>query len=158
MPRACVARTGARRVIRTLLALAVLAPAAAMAQNGDATPEALDLSVPQAPMRYLGDPSYQADPPGTFYGDRSGRTLPKKDAATEQAIDDKLQMHGAVTVGVGYSKAYGNSHWSAVDLNLGKNYNTDEGKTRRFDVNIHLSKSEGGGPFGYGPGPWYGGW
>ncbi len=143
-------------MIRSSLLLALLlAPAAAMAQSAAPTPESLDLSVPQAPLRYLGDPSYQRDAPGTYYGDHSGRGLPSKQG-TPEVVDDKLQVHGAISTGIGYSKAYGNSHWNAVDLNLGKNYTTDEGKTRRVDVNIHVSKSDGG-PFGYGPGPW-GGW
>jgi hypothetical protein len=143
-------------VIRSPLLLALLlAPVVALAN--DPTPESLDLSVPQAPMRYLGDPSYQRDAPGTYYGDHSGRGLPRKaDPDAPTVVDDTLQVHGAVSTGIGYSKAYGNSHWSAVDLNLGKNYTNDDGKTRRMDVNIHLSKGEGGGPFGY-YGPW-GGW
>ncbi|WP_449465706.1 hypothetical protein [Stenotrophomonas humi] len=144
-------------MIRTSLILALmLAPVAAMAQ---AAPGALDLSVPQAPVSYLGDPSYQSDAPGTFYGDRSGRRLPPKDSPSgDVVVDDKLQIHGAVSTGIGYSKAYGNSHWNAVDLNLGKNYTTDEGNTRRVDVNIHVSKSDGMTPYGFGPGPgpWYG--
>jgi hypothetical protein len=148
-------------MIRTsLIPALLLAPAMALAQSP--SPGALDLSVPQEPLRYLGDPSYQSDAPGTYYGDHSGRGLPKKDAAgTDVVVDDKLQVHGAVSTGIGYSKAFGNSHWSAVDLNLGKNYTNDEGKTRRFDLNIHLSEGEGVGPGygygrGYGPGPWYG--
>lgn len=147
-------------MIRTsLIAVLLLAPALAMAQDDAAsTAGGLDLSVPQAPLRYLGD-TYKGDAPGTYYGDHSGRGLAKKDNSPgAEVMDDKLQVHGAVSAGIGYSKAYGNSHWSAVDLNLGKNYTNDDGKTRRMDVNIHLSKGEGGGPFGYyGPGPW-GGW
>lgn len=140
----------------SLIAAGLLAPALALAQ----TPAALDLSVPQEPLRYLGDPSYQSDAPGTYYGDHSGRGLPRKNAAGTEVVDDKLQVNGTVSTGIGYSKAFGNSHWSAVDLNLGKNYSNDEGKTRRFDLNIHLSQGEGAGPYGYGPGygpgPWYG--
>ncbi len=141
----------------------MLAPAAAMAQS-TVTPgalDALDLKVPQEPVRYLGDPSYQGDAPGTYYGDHSGRRLPAKESPSGPVVvDDKLQVRGAVSTGIGYSKAYGNSHWSSVDLNLGKNYTTDEGNTRRVDVNIHVSKGDGFGPYGYGPGPgpWYGGW
>lgn len=136
-----------------LMLTCLLAPVVASAQS--AAPGALDLSVPQAPMRYLGDPAYQSDAPGTYYGDHSGRGLDKNKPAAE-VVDDKLQVHGTVSAGIGYSKAYGNSNWQAVDLNLGKNYNTDEGNTRRFDMNIHLSKGDGVGPYGYGPGPWRG--
>ena len=139
----------------SLILTCLLVPATAMAQNSATTPGALDLSVPQAPLRYLNDPSYQADAPGTYYGDHSG-PLPRRDAGTATVTDDKLQVHGTLSTGIGYSKAFGNSHWSAADINLGKNYTTDEGKTRRVDVNIHVSQGKGVGPFGYGPGPWYG--
>ena len=143
---------------RTLLILAcLLVPATALAQRNGVAPGALDLSVPQAPLRYLDDPSYQDDAPGTFYGDHDGprpRTAATADAPV--AIDDKLQVHGAVSTGIGHSKAFGNSHWSSADINLGKNYNSDEGKTRRLDLNIHVSQGKGIGPYGDGPGPWYG--
>lgn len=143
---------------RFLMMLAcLLAPALAMAQPVGTAPGSLDLSVPQAPLRYLNDTSYQADAPGTYYGDHSG-PLPRKDATAATVVDDKLQVHGTLSTGIGYSKAFGNSHWSSADINLGKNYNTDEGKTRRVDLNIHVSQGKGAGPFGYGPGPWYGGW
>ncbi len=141
---------------RFLMMLAcLLAPALAAAQPAGTAPGALDLNVPQAPLRYLNDPSYRADAPGTYYGDHSG-PLPRADATTATVVDDKLQVHGALSTGIGYSKAYGNSHWSSADINIGKNYNTDEGKTRRVDLNIHVSQGKGAGPFGYGPGPWYG--
>lgn len=150
-------------MIRTsLIAVLLLAPAVAMAQDDAASAAGgLDLSVPQAPVRYLGD-TYKGDAPGTYYGDHSGRGLAKKDSSPgAEVMDDKLQVHGTVSAGIGYSKAYGNSNWQAVDLNLGKNYNTDEGESRRVNLNIHMSKSEGPGPYGYGPGfgpgPW-GGW
>jgi len=142
---------------RFLMILAcLLAPTLAVAQPAGSAPGSLDLSVPQAPMRYLNDPSYQADAPGTYYGDHSG-PAPRRDTSAE-VVDDKLQVHGTLSTGIGYSKAFGNSHWSSADINLGKNYNTDEGKTRRVDLNIHVSQGKGAGPFGYGPGPWYGGW
>lgn len=139
----------------SLIVALLLVPAAALAQNGAVTPGALDLSIPQAPMRYLDDPAYPSDAPGTFYGDHSGRGL-RKDNGNSPVVDEKLQVHGAVSAGIGYSRAYGNSNWQTVDLNLGKNITNDEGKTRRVDLNIHMSKGEGVGPYGYGPGPWYG--
>ena len=141
----------------SLILTCLLVPATAMAQNSATTPGALDLSVPQAPLRYLGDaPAYRNDPPGTYYGDHSG-PQPRRQAAAATS-DDTLQVHGAISTGIGYSRALGNSHWTAADINLGKNYTTDEGKTRRVDVNIHVSQGKGAGPFGYGPGPgpWYG--
>ncbi|WP_303748605.1 hypothetical protein [Stenotrophomonas pigmentata] len=145
-------------MIRTsLITVLLLAPAVAMAHDDAASAAGgLDLSVPQAPVRYLGD-TYKGDAPGTYYGDHSGRGLAKKDSSPgAEVMDDKLQVHGTVSAGIGYSKAYGNSNWQAVDLNLGKNYNTDEGESRRVNLNIHMSKSDGPGPYGYGPGPGFG--
>lgn len=148
--------------IRLILAC-LLAPAAAMAQTDAPTPASLDLSVPQEPIRYLSDPSYQADAPGAYYGDRSGRSVSREKAeAQARMTDDKLQVHGSVSTGIGYSKQFGNSHWSSASLNLGKNYTNDDGQTRRFDVNINVSKGEGAGYFGpgyghgFGPMPGYG--
>jgi len=137
-----------------ILLACLLAPFAAAAQN--ATPGALDLSVPRAPLRYMSDPSYQSDAPGTYYGDHSG-PRPRQDVDTDNdSDDDGLQVHGAISTGIGYSKAFGNSHWTSADINLGKDYTTDEGNTRRLDLNIHVSQGKGAGPFGYGPGPWHG--
>ncbi len=141
----------------SLILTCLLVPATAMAQNSATTPGALDLSVPQAPLRYLGDaPAYRNDPPGTYYGDHSG-PQPRRQAAAATS-DDTLQVHGAISTGIGYSRALGNSHWTAADINLGKTYTTDEGNSRRVDLNIHVSQGKGAGPFGYGPGPgpWYG--
>lgn len=135
----------------------LLVPAAASASDGGATPGALDLSVPQAPMRYLDDPAYRNEAPGTFHGDHSGRRL-SGGSDSRPATGDRLQVQGMVSAGIGHSSAYGNHNWQAVDLNLGKNYTTDDGRTRRVDLNIHLSKDDGIGPYGPGPGPWYGGW
>ena len=144
-----------------LILACLLVPAAALAQSGGTAPGALDLSVPQAPMRYLGDPGYPSDAPGAFYGDHSGRGLDKGNAQA-QVVDDKLQVHGSITTGIGYSRQLGNSHWTGASLNLGKNYTNDEGKTRRVDVNINVMKSEGPGYFGYGHGGYgpmpYSGW
>ncbi|HEX7992187.1 MAG TPA: hypothetical protein VF513_18700, partial [Stenotrophomonas sp.] len=69
-------------MIRTsLIAVLLLAPAVAMAQDDAASAAGgLDLSVPQAPVRYLGD-TYKGDAPGTYYGDHSGRGLAKKDSS-----------------------------------------------------------------------------
>lgn len=141
---------------RSLLLACLLLPGMALAD--DATPaalDALDLSVPQAPLRYMNDPSYRNDAPGTYYGDRSGRRLPRaSDESDAPTNDGSLRVHGAISTGIGYSRAYGNSHWSSADINLGKDYTSDEGKTRRMDLNIHISQGKGAGP--YGPGPWYG--
>lgn len=165
-------------MIRSLsLLLCLLAPGVVLAQSaaGATGPQSADLNlaVPQAPMQYLGDGSLRGDPPGTFYGDKSGRKLSDPGAGNGIAnvTDDKLRVNGSVTTGIGYSKEGGNSHYNAAELNLNKNYTTDEGKTHNMNLNIRVSEGKGPGfygpyggygGYGYGPGPGYwdspGGW
>ena len=62
------------RPLTLLLCLALPGTVLAQSAAGATAPQAtgLDLSLPQAPMRYLNDASLKQDPPGTFYGDKSG--------------------------------------------------------------------------------------
>jgi len=165
-------------MIRSLsLLLCLLAPGVALAQSaaGATGPQSatdLNLALPQAPMQYLGDASLRGDPPGTFYGDKSGRRLSDRGAANgiAEVTDDKLRVNGSLTTGIGYSKEGGNSHYNAAEINLNKNYTTDEGKTHNMNLNIRVSEGKGPGfygpygGYGYGPGPGYwdypprGGW
>ena len=165
-------------MIRSLsLLLCLLAPGVALAQSaaGATGPQSAtdrNLALPQAPMQYLGDASLRGDPPGTFYGDKSGRRLSDRGAANgiAEVTDDKLRVNGSLTTGIGYSKEGGNSHYNAAEINLNKNYTTDEGKTHNMNLNIRVSEGKGPGfygpygGYGYGPGPGYwdypprGGW
>jgi len=150
---------------RTLLLVAtLLASGAALAQTDSTAPDPknLDLSVPQGPIQYRSDPVYASDPPGTYYGDKSGPapTARYPDGRVASVVDDKLQVHGAVAVGVGSSSHGGNSNWQAATVNLSKNYTTDEGNTGSVGLNITVGQGEGPlfgpGPYGrgyFGPGP-----
>jgi len=148
---------------RTLFLIAgLLASSAAVAQSEDSSAaRSLDLSVPSAPIQYRStDPAYANDPPGTFYGDKTGAVGRAPDGRIAEVVDDKVQVHGAVAAGVGYSSQGGNSNWQAATINLTKNYTTDEGKTNTFGLNISVGQGEGpgfgGGYYGrgyYGPGP-----
>src|SRR5690606_33765334 len=116
------------------LAASLLASGAALAQADVTAPDPrnLDLSVPQqGPIQYRSDPVYANDPPGTYYGDKSGPAPVARypDGRVADVVDDKLQVHGAVSAGVGYSSHGGNSNWQAATINLSKNYTNDEGKT-----------------------------
>ena len=158
-------------MIRSLsLLLCLLAPGVALAQSaagatGPQSATGLNLAVPEAPMQYLGDGSLRGDPPGTFYGDKSGRRLSDRGAANGIAdvTDDKLRVNGSITTGIGYAKNFGNTHYNAAELNLNKNYTTDDGKTHNVNVNIRVSEGKGPGfgpyggygGYGYGPGPGY---
>jgi hypothetical protein len=157
-------------MIRPLsLLLCLLAPGVALAQSaaGATGPQSatdLDLSVPQKPMQYLNDPTLRGDPPGTFYGDKSGRRALPRDGAGNgiaEVADDKLRVNGSITTGIGYTKGFGNTHYNAAELNLNKNYTNDDGKTRNMNLNIQISEGKGpgfygpyGGGYGYGRGYW----
>ncbi|QNR97109.1 hypothetical protein ICJ04_16765 [Stenotrophomonas sp. 169] len=158
-------------MIRPLILLCLAcAPSLVMAQSaagatGPQSATGLNLAVPSEPLRYLNDPSFQQDAPGTYYGDKSGPLPRGEDGRVAEVTDDKLRVSGSVSTGIGYSEGYGNSHYNAASLNLSKNYTTDEGKTRGVNVNIHVSEGKGpgfygpwgggyGGDFGPGPGYW----
>ena len=147
------------RPLTLLLCLALPGTVLAQSAAGATAPQAagLDLSLPQAPMRYLNDPALQQDPPGTYYGDKGGPRV-HDDARIADVTDDKVKVSGSFTTGIGYSKNGGNSHYNAATLNLSKNYTTDEGKTHGVNLNIHVSEGKGPGFFGpyggyYGRGP-----
>lgn len=149
------------RPLTLLLCLALPGTVLAQSAAGATAPQAagLDLTLPQAPLRYLNDPALQQDPPGTYYGDKSGPRV-HDDAKIADVTDDKVKVSGSLTTGIGYSKNGGNSHYNAATLNLSKNYTTDEGKTHGVNVNIHVSEGKGPGFFGpyggyYGRGPGY---
>ncbi|WNH53762.1 hypothetical protein [Stenotrophomonas oahuensis] len=148
-------------MIRPLsLLLCLLAPGVALAQSaaGATGPQSatdLNLAVPQEPLQYLNDPTLRGDPPGTFYGDKSGRRVARGPAGNgiAEVTDDKLRVNGSFTTGIGYSENFGNTHFNAAELNLNKNYTNDEGKTRNMNLNIRVSEGKGPGfygPYGYG--------
>lgn len=154
-------------MIRPLILLCMAAlPGTALAQSavgavGPQSATGLNLEVPREPLRYLNDPSLQQDPPGTYYGDRSG-PRPRADGRVAEVTDDKVKVSGSFTTGIGYSEGHGNSHFNAASLNLSKNYTNEEGRTRGVNVNIHVSEGKGpgfmgpwGGYGGYAPGPGY---
>lgn len=130
-----------------LLLLCLLPTAGAMAQE---TSTPLDLSLPQGSV--AGTTPFAADPPGTYYGDRSGRPagLPDEDAKAEDPGDD-AEIHGSVSTGIGYSSRGGNSHWSAADINISKSYG--ENKDKKVNVSIGVSQYDGPGFHGAGSYP-----
>lgn len=129
---------------------------AALAQSA----ESLDLKLPASSL-------YGQDPPGTYYGDTSGRpakavtgetTIARNACGTPLEEDDgKTAVHGSVATGIGHTSGRGTSHWNAATVNLCKAYTTDEGKTGAFNLNIGVSQYDGPGlgpGYYYGPGPY----
>ncbi|MFT4248250.1 MAG: hypothetical protein QM581_09465 [Pseudomonas sp.] len=150
-----------------LLLGALFACTSAMAQetgttDTDTSASALDLSVPKEPIQYRGDTGYSKDPPGTFYGDKSGKsasaTVREQQRIAARAEQCKGELHGSVTTGFGYSSRGGSSNWQGANLNSCKTYYDDDGNAREVGISISVGRSEGPGyfgrgPYGYGPGP-----
>lgn len=143
---------------------ALLACASAPAQDSGTTGNsatALDLTVPKEPIQYRGDADYAKDPPGTFYGDKSGKTaastVRQQQLIAARAEQCQGQLHGSVTAGVGYSNRGGNSNWQGANLNSCKTYYDDDGNPHEVGISISVGRGEGPGYFGrpyrYGPGP-----
>ena len=135
--------------------------AASLAQAAD---QPLDLRVPEQPASYAAEPSPPRDPPGTYYGDTSGK--PASSGLTEEADDGKAKVWGRFTTGIGHSKGYGTSHFNAAEINVSKSFGDGE---RKNTLNLQINVEQGDGPafggpaFGgrypypyYGPGTRYG--
>lgn len=138
--------------------LVVAAALVAARAHAQAPVEVLDLSLPAAqpataassPERAFDAPA-AFDPPGKYYGDTSGRTTRSGSLGDQQPGDDgEPQVWGSVSTGIGYSKGYGNSHWSAADINVSKAFG--EGGRNRVDLHINVEQSEGPGFGRYHPG------
>lgn len=140
-----------------LLAASPLASAQAAAQpmSAQAASDAaqLDLTLPKDAALATTQTAYQADPPGTFYGDTTGRkrTRVVNRVACPQPVnpDNDSGLSGALTTGIGYSEGYGSSHYNAADLNYCKTFVSDEGKPRTMNFNLHVEQADG--PFLRGP-------
>lgn len=117
--------------------------------------EKLDLTLPRETAPYT------VDPPGTYYGDKSGRPAASTAASNPGEQDPCVVVHddrdgdgvtGSFTTGIGYSKGYGRSTFNAATVNLCKSYTDDDGDTRMFNLNINVGQSDG--PGFYGPYPY----
>lgn len=133
--------------MKALLTLGLLfAAVPAFAQDANA----LDLKLPQGRL-------YTQDPPGTWYGDTSGRPALSLDTPVARNAcgtpldqdDGKAKVSGTLTTGIGYTEGRGNSHWNAASVNLCKSYTTDEGNTGAFNLNIGIGQYDGPGFGGY---------
>lgn len=145
---------------------ALLACTSAMAQetgstdSTDISASALDLSVPKEPIQYRDDTGYSKDPPGTFYGDKSGKsasaTVREQQRIAARAEQCQGELHGSVTAGVGYSSRGGNGNWQGANLHSCKTFYDDDGNAREVGISISVGRGDGPGYFGrgpYGPGP-----
>ncbi|MDI9237985.1 hypothetical protein QLQ15_03580 [Lysobacter sp. LF1] len=128
------------------LVLGLIVSGAALAQDSAA---ALDLVLPQAPLRYGGDETYRNDPPGTYYGD------------TSSAPDGEWQVHGTVSAGLGWSSHGGNSNWQAAEVNMARTSVDEDGDTSHINLNLRVGQGEGPmlgrgyfAPGPYGPPVW----
>lgn len=134
-----------------LLCLGLFAASHALAQ---ASAEQLDLRVPEQPNPYTVESDPPRDPPGTYYGDTSGR--PTSSGHDEAEVDDgKARVWGSFTTGIGHSKGYGTSHFNAAEINVSKSFGDGE-RNNSINLQINVEQGDGpafGGPYAY---PYYG--
>ncbi|MDQ8051316.1 hypothetical protein [Luteibacter sp.] len=130
----------------------------AMAQDNAS---ALDLSVPATPIEFTNTADYSKLPPGASPSDPPWRPFANQRIDPDAGTSSDWQVHGALGVGVGWSKNGGNSNWQTADINMNKTYATDDGGTGHVGVNISIGQYDGpfygpgygGGYYGPGPGP-----
>ena len=139
------------------LCLGLFAASHAMAQ---AAAEPLDLRVPEQPNPYATKPGPQRDPPGTYYGDTSGKPASSRFTEAEVIDDGKAKVWGSFTTGIGHSKGYGTSHYNAAEVNVSKSFGEGE-SSKTFNLQINVEQGDGpafGGPAfgGHSPYPYYG--
>jgi opacity protein-like surface antigen len=135
-----------------LLCVAMVAASSAAAQSAD-TP--LDLSVPApAAAPAATDVAAKSDPPGTYYGDTSGK--PSRRAWDEPAVEDdgKAKVWGSFTAGIGHTKGYGTSHYNAAEVNVSKSFGEGE-RPNAFNLQIRVEQGDGPGFGGYYPDPYF---
>ena len=132
-----------------LLCMAMAATGVVAAQSAE-TP--LDLRVPEpAAAPAATDTAAKSDPPGTYYGDTSGR--PSRRAWDEPAVEDDgtAKVWGSFTTGIGHTKGYGTSHYNAAEVNVSKSFGDGE-RPNAFNLQIRVEQGDGpgfGGPYPY---------
>lgn len=132
-----------------LLCMAMAATGAAAAQSAD-TP--LDLRVPEpAAAPAATDAAAKSDPPGTYYGDTSGKPSRRDADETAVADDGTAKVWGSFTTGIGHTKGYGTSHYNAAEVNVSKSFGDGE-RPNAFNLQIRVEQGDGpafGGPYPY---------
>jgi hypothetical protein len=133
------------------LCIGLLAAGHARAQDAG---EPLDLRVPEQPNPYVAEPTPQRDPPGTYYGDTTGKPATSRLAETEVVDDGKAKVWGSFTTGIGHAKGYGTTHYNAAEVNVSKSFGDGE---RKNSVNLQINVEQGDGPAfgGRYPYPYY---
>ncbi|MET0581539.1 MAG: hypothetical protein ABWZ08_06155 [Pseudoxanthomonas sp.] len=130
-----------------LLCLTLAAAGAANAQS--ASP--LDLSVPEQTAAPATAATGPGDPPGTYYGDTSGKPSSRDNPDSELVDDGKAKVWGSFTTGIGHTKGYGTSHYNAAEVNVSKSFGDGE---RPNAVNLQIRVEQGDGPGFGGPYPY----
>lgn len=135
-----------------LLCVALVATGSAAAQSADT---ALDLRVPeQTPAPAVSETVAKSDPPGTYYGDTSGKPSRRDADETAVADDGKAKVWGSLTTGIGHTKGYGTSHYNAAEVNVSKSFGDGE-RPNAFNLQIRVEQGDGPGFGGYYPYPYF---
>ncbi|WP_372016390.1 hypothetical protein [Pseudoxanthomonas sp. 10H] len=127
------------RLIAALFACLCAAPAVA-----DELAE-LDLALPQAAS------PYRNDPPGTWYGDRSGVPAPAPAAPARVARPacptgpdgQERAVTGSFTTGVGYSSQLGSSTYNGAGLGYCNSWRDADGDERTLNLQMHVDRYDG---------------
>jgi hypothetical protein len=87
------------------------------------------------------------DPPGTYYGDKSGR-MPVADVEPADRCDDatynKPQVHGSVSTGVVSASHYGTSSYQAGTVNVSQAFGSCDHPTGGVSISISGANDNGG--------------
>lgn len=124
-----------------LFALTCLLAAPAWSQ----TAQPLDLSVPASATTPAADAGASADPPGTYYGDTSGKPAARRFDDDDRAPrdDGKAQVWGSVSTTVGHAEGLGTTWWNSANVNVSKAFG--ENNQNRATIRIDVGTQDGPG-------------
>ncbi len=109
------------------------------------TAQPLDLSVPASATTAAADPGAPADPPGTYYGDTSGKPAARRFEDDDRAVrdDGKAQVWGSVSTTVGHAESVGTTWWNSANVNVSKAFG--ENNQNRATISIDVGTQDGPG-------------
>jgi|SRR5690554_3737172 len=140
--------------------LLLLLPPAIASTTADAP--ALDLDLPRAPMFTGAGTSGAPGMPGPDYD----RVLRERELARgggegrasncpPAADGSDRGITGNISTGIGHSSRGGNSHWSAADINMCREYDGNAGSPGTLNMRIRVGQYDGPG-YIHGPGSGHG--
>jgi hypothetical protein len=111
-------------------------------------PTSASSSAPASASSVAGNPA--KDPPGTYYGDTSGR-MPNRDSTVfdrprcDDATYNQPQVHGSITTGVVSASRGGSGSYQAGTVNLSQAFGSCEHPTGGVSISVGTGTSNFGG-------------